>query len=90
MPHCSWKAAAGAYLDVGTRLLRELQGEAGAVITESLLSEVAVAREALEKADGAYNAALDKLEVSAWPTPQHSTQPSITQQQACRRVGMTP
>jgi hypothetical protein len=33
------------------------------VLTEQLLTEVAVAREALEKADAAYNKALDKLEV---------------------------
>jgi hypothetical protein len=59
----SWKAAAGSYLDVGGQLLSQLQSEEGAVLTEQLLTEVAVAREALEKADAAYNAALDKLGV---------------------------
>lgn len=33
------------------------------MLTEQLLAEVAAAREALEKADAAYNTALDKLEV---------------------------
>lgn len=60
---CSWKAAAASYLDVGGQLLSQLQSEEGAVLTEQLLTEVAVAREALEKADAAYNTALDKLEV---------------------------
>jgi hypothetical protein len=62
---CSWKAAAAAYLNVGGQLLSQLQSEEGAVLTEQLLTEVAVAREALEKADAAYNTALDKLEVSS-------------------------
>jgi len=59
----SWKAAAGSYLDVGGQLLSQLQSDEGAVLTEQLLTEVAVAREALEKADASYNTALDKLEV---------------------------
>lgn len=59
----SWKAAAASYLDVGGQLLSQLQSEEGAVLTEQLLTEVAVAREALEKADAAYNTALNKLEV---------------------------
>lgn len=33
------------------------------MLTEQLLADVAAAREALEKADAAYNTALDKLEV---------------------------
>lgn len=61
--HDSWKGAAASYLDVGGQLLAQLQSEEGAVLTEQLLTEVAVAREALEKADAAYNKALDKLEV---------------------------
>jgi hypothetical protein len=61
--HNSWKGAAASYLDVGGQLLAQLQSEEGAVLTEQLLTEVAVAREALEKADAAYNKALDKLEV---------------------------
>lgn len=60
---CSWKAAAGTYLEVGSRLLTELQAESGVGLTEQLLAEVAVAREALEQADSSYNTALDKLEV---------------------------
>lgn len=64
----SWKAAAASYLDSGGRLLSQLQSEEGAVLTEQLLAEVAAAREALEKADAAYNTALDKLEVRMSPT----------------------
>lgn len=64
-PACydSWKGAAASYLDVGGQLLAQLQSEEGGVLTEQLLTQVAVAREALEKADVAYNKALDKLEV---------------------------
>lgn len=45
------------------------------MLTEQLLTEVAVAREALEKADAVYNTALDKLEVrSCRPLLQQSRQ----------------
>ncbi|KAF8061336.1 malate dehydrogenase [Scenedesmus sp. PABB004] len=57
----SWKAAAGDYLGQGGRLLGQLRGR-GALLTEGMLAGVAAAREALEKADRHYNAALDSLE----------------------------
>jgi hypothetical protein len=60
----SWKAAAQTYLQLGGRLLQQLQSSSGALLSEQALSQVADAREALEKADAAYNAALDKLEVT--------------------------
>jgi hypothetical protein len=43
--------------------MQQLQSSSGALLSEQLLGEVADAREALEKADTAYNVALDKLEV---------------------------
>lgn len=60
---CSWKAAAGVYLDLAGRLLCQLQSDTGALLTEDSLNKVAAAREDLEKADSKYNLALDKLEV---------------------------
>jgi hypothetical protein len=59
----SWKSAAQDYLQLGGRLLQQLQSSSGALLSEQALSQVADARDALEKADAAYNAALDKLEV---------------------------
>jgi hypothetical protein len=59
----SWKSAAAAYLSAGGQLLAGLQSEAGTVLTEQALAAVAATREGLEKADAAYNTALDKLEV---------------------------
>jgi hypothetical protein len=60
----SWKAAAQNYLQLGGRLLQQLQSSSRALLSKQALSQVADAREALEKADAAYNTALDKLEVT--------------------------
>jgi hypothetical protein len=46
--------------------MQQLQSSSGALLNEQVLSEVADAREALEKADAVYNAALDKLEVRVY------------------------
>lgn len=83
---CSWKAAAATYLDVGGQLLAQLQSEEGAVLTEQLLTEVAVAREALEKADAAYNTALDKLEVCTQQLMHCITTHCMTSKSACALV----
>jgi hypothetical protein len=60
---CRWKEAANRYVYEAGQLLSELQSHQGALLTEERLCSMAAAREALDKADGAYNAALDQLEV---------------------------
>lgn len=61
--YCSWKTAAGGYLEAAGQLLSELQSQQGSLLTGELLGQVAAAREALDTADAAYNTALDRLEV---------------------------
>eukprot|EP00775_Hariotina_reticulata_P009000 gene9000-9173_t len=58
----AWAEAANNYIHQAGQMLSELQSQQGALLTEELLSSVAAAREALDKADGECNAALDRLE----------------------------
>ncbi|WIA34677.1 hypothetical protein OEZ86_012991 [Tetradesmus obliquus] len=52
--------------------MQQLQSSSGTLLSEQVLGNVADAREALEKADAAYNTALDKLEAEDSAARRHS------------------
>uniref|UniRef100_A0A383VVD4 Cilium assembly protein DZIP1 N-terminal domain-containing protein n=1 Tax=Tetradesmus obliquus TaxID=3088 RepID=A0A383VVD4_TETOB len=52
--------------------MQQLQSSSGTLLSEQVLGNVADAREALEKADAAYNTALDKLEAEDGAARRHS------------------